>query len=232
MGRECDRAFVDDTERLGSDAAVENLHPSELDVCSIRMTLLSFPVNRLRSGTLGAPSLSSSKSERKRWEPSVSWPNMEESMEKRVGPNDKKLVLESECFGKDAIEWPIERMLDRGALVRVTAWVSPEMELGPSGVRVHAVITARLWRTVVSIPAFCKSWQSVRGRGNDILWIAAWALRRARERGSDFARFCVFLPIADDDDAPGKPLRIEAVKRKDRHWIVISLCEEFSLSGV
>ena len=153
-------------------------------------------------------------------------------MVKRAGLNDNNLVLESECVGNVAIEWQIETMLDSGVLVRITAWVSSDMKLGPSGVRVHAAITARLWRTVVSIPAFCKSWQSVRGRGNEILWIAAWALRRARERGVDSARFRVFLPAADNDDAPQKPLRIDAVKQKGRYWIVIYMCEDISLMNV
>lgn len=150
-------------------------------------------------------------------------------MVKIARQNDNAVALESESFGNYVSEYSIEEMLQDGLLVKVTAWVVPEMGLGTNGVRVNAAITAKLWRTIVSVPTFCQSWQSIRGRGYEVMWIAAWALRLARERGVDLARFCVFLPTADDDEMAEKALRVETCRQANRNWVVIGLCDEFSI---
>ncbi|MCA9214651.1 MAG: hypothetical protein KDB27_16375, partial [Planctomycetales bacterium] len=166
---------------------------------------------------------------RKRWERQTRPASLREVPMVKTEQKQQTTHFESECFGNDVIEWSIEEMLGSGVLVKVTAWVFPDMGFGADGVRVNAAITACLWRAVVSVPGFCESWWSVQGRSNEILWIATWALRRARERGSDVARFCVLLPTPDDNGTPEEALRIETEKQKGRHWIVISMCEEASL---
>ncbi len=149
-------------------------------------------------------------------------------MVKTARRNDNAVILESERFGNYVAEYSIDEMLQQGVLVKVTAWVIPEMGFAAGGVRVHAAITASLWRTVVSVPTSCQGWQTIRGRGNELLWIAAWALRLARERGANLASFRVFLPTTDDDPSPEKSLRVETYKQAGRYWIVVGLYEEFS----
>ena len=71
---------------------------------------------------------------------------------KKIGQNHDWVLFESASFGKYVDERSIEEMLDSGAPVKVTSWVSPKMGFGPNGVRVNAAITACLWRTIGSIP--------------------------------------------------------------------------------
>ena len=147
-------------------------------------------------------------------------------MVKVVKRNAGQGEFESESFGNYASEYSIEEMLQEGGLVKVTAWVRSDMGFATNDVRVHAAITASLWCTIVSVPASCRLWQTIRGRGNQVMWMAAWALRLARERGDDSARFQSFLPTSDDDDNPGKALRTVTHRQAGRNWIVIEHCEE------
>ena len=83
--------------------------------------------------------------------------------------------LANECFPQFVSRHQREELLENGCLINVTAWVHREMDFGPNEtrLRVHVAVTARLWKALHTIPQAIRFFQTVRGRGHDLLWLAA-----------------------------------------------------------
>ena len=112
----------------------------------------------------------------------------------------------------------------------VTSWVRHEMGFGPNRYRVRVAVTAKLWKTIVRISPLAKTWQTVVSRGNDTMWLAAYALQRAQQIHRDEANFQCFLPTDDDWGTECiKPLRVERRQEKGKPVVVIGFVEEFVL---
>ena len=77
-----------------------------------------------------------------------------------------------------------------GVLVDVTKEAGPDGMLG--GFAIPVAVTAALWSAIESIPQSLAGIADARGRLHDVLWMAALAARRHRERSA--ARFLVHLP--------------------------------------
>lgn len=138
--------------------------------------------------------------------------------------------LNDEKFGDFVSEYSFEEALDNGLLVNVTSWVRHEMGFGTNRYVVQVAITARLWRTVVCISPLAKVWQTVVGRGADVLWLASYALKKARQVGNDNANFDCFLPTEDDWGTECvKRLRAECLSHKGKPVIVIGYAEELAM---
>ena len=123
------------------------------------------------------------------------------------------------------------QMLDSGRLINVSSWVQREMAFTDEydRLRVHAAITVTLFNTLTKIPTFIQSFQTVRGRGHNLLWLAAWAIRKARLLNHDFAVFPLVLPTAIDADDL-KVVRVEIVIEDDgRPHLTMGFAEEFPL---
>lgn len=133
-------------------------------------------------------------------------------------------------FPEVSSEYSFEQALENGLIVNVTSWVQREMGFGPTRYRVQVAVTARLWRAIVSIAPLAKAWQTVTGRGNDVLWLAAYALQKAKRYGSESARFDCFLPTEDDWGTDCiKPLYIRTGEEKGKPWVVIGYPEDFAV---
>ena len=114
--------------------------------------------------------------------------------------------------------------------MNVTSWVRQEMGFGPNRYCVQVAVTARLWKTIVRISPLAKRWQTVVSRGNDVLWLSAYAWQRARQVHRDAANFQCFLPTDDDWGSEClKPLRVEHRQEKGKRVVVIGFAEEFVL---
>lgn len=138
--------------------------------------------------------------------------------------------LSDATFGSYTSEYSFEYALENGLLVNVTSWVVHEMGFGPNRYRVQVAVTAKLWRTIVTIAPLAKAFHTVTGRGNDVLWLAAYALEKARRIGANAARFRCFLPTDDDwGDECMKPLYAKRGQEKDRPHVVIGFAEEFAM---
>ena len=138
--------------------------------------------------------------------------------------------LSQESFPNYPSEYSFEQQLESGLIVNVTSWVQREMGFGEGRFRVRVAVTARLWRTIVTIAPLAKSFHTVTGRGNDVLWLAAYALQKARRHEADSARFQCFLPTEDDwgDDCI-KPLYVRRGEERDKPYVVIGYAEEFAV---
>lgn len=142
--------------------------------------------------------------------------------------------LSSEAFGGYGDFSPTysrQQLLDNGVLINVTAWIHREMGLGKKDcrLRVHAAVSAKLWRALHEIPSEIRFFQTVRGRGHDVLWIASWALRKAEKAGQDYLLFQAVLPT-DENDADCKTLRVEsAVDEEGRRHVTVGFPEEFPI---
>ena len=144
--------------------------------------------------------------------------------------NNTAIDLASECFGESVSEYSFEEALANGLLVNVTSWVRHEMGFGESRYVVQVAVTARLWKTIVCISPLAKVWQSVVGRGNDVLWLASYALHKARQVGDASANFQCFLPTEDDWGTECiKRLRAERREENGRPVVVIGYAEELAL---
>ncbi len=127
-------------------------------------------------------------------------------------------------------EFSFQTMLDNGVLVNVTAWATREMGFPRGKIRLVVSVTAKLWRVLHRIPKALTFFQTMRGRGHDTLWLAAWALMRAQQHfGQNWAAFAVPLPTGEmEEDA--KVLRVEYVAAADGGpLVVIGLTDEFPL---
>lgn len=138
--------------------------------------------------------------------------------------------LAKESFGEYSREYTFEEALLNGVLVNVTSWVRHEMGFGENRYRVEVAVTARLWKTIVRVSPLAKVWQTVVGRGNDVLWLASYALHKARQVGLEAASFECFLPTEDDFGTECiKQLHAERSTQDERPKIVIGYLDEFDL---
>lgn len=135
--------------------------------------------------------------------------------------------LANESFGTYTSEYSFEEALASGVLLNVTSWVRHEMGFGESRYSVQVAITARLWKTIVRIAPLAKRWQTVASRGNDVLWLASYALQKARLIGDEVANFQCFLPCDDDWGTECiKHLRAERSQHGKKGVVVIGFAEE------
>jgi hypothetical protein len=88
--------------------------------------------------------------------------------------------LANESFGQYSAEYTFEEALSNGVLLNVTSWVRHEMGFGENRYRVEVAVTARLWKTIVRVSPLAKVWQTVVGRGNDVLWLEQLTFIRSR----------------------------------------------------
>lgn len=118
----------------------------------------------------------------------------------------------------------------QGQLMNVSSWVRPEMGFNESSGRARALITAELWRLLVSISPWAKRWQTTHSRGRDVLWMASYALQQARKVGRQSYTFQAFLPTDDDEEALFM-LRVEyAATESGRTMVLIGLAEQTALA--
>lgn len=87
--------------------------------------------------------------------------------------DNSAIDLSQVSFGDYSGEYTFEEARSNGTLVNVTSWVRHEMGFGESRYRVQVAVTARLWKTIVRVSPLAKVWQTVVGRGNDVLWLAS-----------------------------------------------------------
>ena len=138
--------------------------------------------------------------------------------------------FQSATFCPSFGEYSLEEALSNGAVVKVSSWVIPEMGFHPEGRRVHVVVTVRVWKTITTISPAVLKLQTVRGRGDDMLWLAAYALRKARKAGLDAAVFDTFLPTPDDEGTDAiKTLRVGWSEGDNRRWVTIGYPEEWAV---
>ena len=132
-------------------------------------------------------------------------------------------------FGDYTGECTFDDGIDSGVLLNVSSWVRNEMNFGRNRYSVEVAVTARLWKTIVRISPLAKRWQTVVSRGNDALWLASYALHKARQVGMETANFQCFLPTEDDwGDECVKLLRVQCSLQEGRSVIVIGYVEEFA----
>ena len=138
--------------------------------------------------------------------------------------------LSTVSFGDYVSEYSYEEALESGVLVKVTAWAVPEMGFAGDGrFRVQVAVTAQAFRAVSEIPPLAAVWQTTRGRGHDLLWVASYALRKARKLGREVSTFQAFVPTTDDEEDV-KAFRVESGVREDsRPIVVVGTAEEFAL---
>ncbi|MCA9167108.1 MAG: hypothetical protein KDB23_05550 [Planctomycetales bacterium] len=143
---------------------------------------------------------------------------------------EKSLInLQAEFFGERPERFSFEELLQSGVLIKVTGWVTHEMQFCPDGRHVCAVITAELWNRLVSMPIFVQRYESIPSRGVGIMWQAAWALRLARQQGAELGRFQLLLPTAGQQDSASKQLFVRYCVHGGKRWVAIGLCEELWL---
>jgi hypothetical protein len=125
--------------------------------------------------------------------------------------------------------YSFEELTAEGVLIKVTSWVTREMGFAEDRYRIHVAMTVKLWKVLHRIPKELSFFQTVRGRGHDVLWLAGWALRRARRHGMEQVKYLVALPThEDEEDAKLLHARYGQSADGTRH-VVIGLPEEFPL---
>jgi hypothetical protein len=130
-------------------------------------------------------------------------------------------------LGEQVSEYAFADAVAEGLLLNVTSWVRHEMGFGPNRYGVQVALTARLWKTIVRISPLAKRWQTVVSRGNDVMWLSAYALQRAQQIHRDAANFQCFLPTDDDWGTECiKQLRVVRRKEKGKRVVVIGFAEE------
>jgi len=118
----------------------------------------------------------------------------------------------------------------QGQLMNISSWVRAEMGFNETNGRVKALITADLWRLLVSISPWARRWQTTHSRGRDVLWMASYALQQARRVGRQSYSFQAFLPTDDDEEA-FFTLRVEyATTKSGRTMVLIGLAEQTDLA--
>lgn len=127
-------------------------------------------------------------------------------------------------------EHTLEEALSNGLVVKASSWVIPEMGFHPEGRRLHVVLTVRVWKTVATLSPAMLKYQTIRGRGDDVLWLAAYALRKAKQTAQEGATFDVFLPTPDDHGVDAiKTLRVGWSEDVQRRWVTIGYPEEWAV---
>lgn len=147
----------------------------------------------------------------------------------KMQKNALAIDLSRSTLARSVSEYSLEQALANGVVVKVSSWVIPEMGFHPQGFRVHVVVTARLWKTIATVSPVVERYQTVRGRGDDVMWLAAYALRKAREVGQEAATFDAFIPTVGDEDVEGiKSLRVGWCEDGDKRWVMIGFPEEWA----
>ena len=143
--------------------------------------------------------------------------------------SQNKNSLKEATIGTEVYNDTYRELADQGRLVNVTNWVQPEMTFCKKGGRVQLMLTAELWRLLVSISPWARRWQTIRSRGNELLWLASFALRQARSQGRHAYTFQAFLPTEDDSDGY-QTLRVEySTNHSGRPVILIGFAEHLAL---
>ncbi len=135
--------------------------------------------------------------------------------------------LDRASFSPGEATYSFEELIENGALIKVTSWVTREMGFAKGHYRVHVAMTVKLWQVLHRIPKELTFFQTVRGRGHDVLWLAGWALQQARRNGMEHVKYLAVLPTHEDEEDV-KLLRVECGESGDRQApVVIGLPEEF-----
>jgi len=80
---------------------------------------------------------------------------------------------------------------------------------------------------VAAIPALARTWQTFRVRGGELLWVASYALRKARRLGVEAASFQAFLPTEGDEEDI-KMLRVVCSAGEDQKLVItLGYADEF-----
>lgn len=107
--------------------------------------------------------------------------------------------LSEESFN-NVTPYSFELALTRGIIVEVTDWVLPDIGFGKGCFRVRVALTTRLWDVLLQTYVRLKNGQAMEAckNRNDVLWLAAQALRRAEQAGSQAANFEIYLPSLEE----------------------------------
>lgn len=151
---------------------------------------------------------------------------------RKINQLDNAVIdLAAESFN-NVTPYSVEAALARGIIVEVTDWVVPDIGFGKRCFRPRVVLTARLWDALLQAYVRRKnaSYEDACSRRNDVLWLAAQALERAGNVGSDAANFTMDLPTDDRREEPHKTLRVECFDRQDRRCshVTIGFPEDFA----
>ena len=135
--------------------------------------------------------------------------------------------LAAESFN-NVTPYSFERALARGIIVEVTDWVMSDIGFGKSSFRARVVLTARLWDTLLQTYVRLRNGQADEAskKRNDVLWLAAQALKRAESVGLEAANFDMYWPDAEERY---KRLRVESFERVERkcRQVTIGFPEDF-----
>lgn len=143
--------------------------------------------------------------------------------------DNSAIDLSNVGFGDYTGECTFDEGVASGLLLNVSSWVRNEMNFGKTRYSIEVAVTAQLWKTIVRISPLAKRWQTVVGRGNDVLWLASYALHKACQVGQDTANFQCFLPTEDDWGTECiKLLRVQCSIQEGRSVVVIGYVEEFA----
>lgn len=150
----------------------------------------------------------------------------------KIAQSPKPLAELSDASFSECVEgsYSFEELTAEGVLIKVTSWVTREMGFVDGRYRVQVAMTARLWSLLHRFPEELSFFQTVRGRGHDVLWLAAWALRRARRHGMEQVKYLACLPTGEvEEDA--KLLHATVGHSEDgRSHVIIGLPEEFPIA--
>lgn len=149
-------------------------------------------------------------------------------MKPKYHPN-ANTELDAVEFAPLETNYSFEELIDNGTLIKVTSWVTREMGFADGRYRIQVAMTVKLWAVLHRIPKELTFFQTVRGRGHDVLWLAGWALRRARGLGIDQVRYLVALPTGEDEEDAKLLHAGVGMSDTGRPHVVIGLPEEFPI---
>ena len=137
--------------------------------------------------------------------------------------------LADENLVQQTSDYSYRELVTRGVVVDVTRWLQTEMGFAEYHFQVDVAVTAKLWKTIVTISPVSKAWQTMESRGCDLLLLAFHSLQHARLVGQSHALFSCFLPTDDDADDFVHRLRAERSVDGGHRAIVIGFADEFPL---
>ncbi len=122
--------------------------------------------------------------------------------------------LTSETLRISQGEQSIGRLRDRPGLINVTGWSTPEMGFSrDKRRRTRVMITPQVMRALEDIPQSMIFLQTLRGRGGQLVILAARALIRARRfKNAEDATFIYPLPVDDEEYEDARLFRVEYVE--------------------
>lgn len=149
-------------------------------------------------------------------------------MQKRNQFDNTVIDLAAESFN-NVRPYSVEVALARGVIVEVTDWVMPDIGFGKSCFRSRVVLTARLWDTLLQTYVRLRNGQAddeACKKRNDVLWLAAQALKRAESVGLEAANFDMHWPSEEESY---KRLRVESFERVERkcRQVTVGFPEDF-----